>query len=162
MSLVAAVRRVAFGLVAVTLAAPQTKGPLEIKDPPPKRTDTRKEAEPPGKKEPNAPSTKEAPPGVWREVVTDAEGRVLVARGKEIAGHASVHDTPEMRPLQQAREVAAKFTDELPDYTCEQLTWLSKRDPVPRNGSSTIVSWRTWCTSKAVSTMSTLRSTTSH
>jgi hypothetical protein len=113
-------------LVTGLIASAQTKGPLEIKDPPPKRT-----SEPAAKSKP-APgnsgrsTTKHpepAPPGVWREVVTDAEGRVIQARGREIAGHASIHDTPEMMPLQKAREVTGAFSTDLPDYTCEQLTW---------------------------------------
>jgi hypothetical protein len=70
-----------------------------------------------------APAKRPAPPGVWREVVTDRDGNVIVTRGKEITGNAAAAAaSPELEPVEKAREIAWEFTDNLPDYTCEQRT----------------------------------------
>src|SRR5262245_22305123 len=73
--------------------------------------------------------SKPAPPGVWREVVTDRDGNVIVTRGHEVTGRpaSSPEATaegakPEVDPIEKAREVAWRFTENLPDYTCEQRT----------------------------------------
>jgi hypothetical protein len=86
-------------------------------------------------KEREEPRREPAPPGVYREVVTDADGRILVVRGAEVTGHQAQITSPELTPVEQAREVAWEFSRDLPDYTCEQWTWRY-------NGNKRPIQWK--------------------
>ena len=104
-------------LFTALFAVAQTKGPIEPKEPAPRRGPTIP------RDYPDPPKAEPASTGVWREVITDEDGRVIRARGNEVTGHArTATASPELDAIEIAREVAWEFSSELPDYTCEQHT----------------------------------------
>jgi len=82
----------------------------------------------PGRGETSATATPEMTPSsgppVYKEVVTDSEGRVV----EEKVGLAG----PQIDPvIEKAREVAFEWIDSLPNFLCQQITYRQQSDTKP-------------------------------
>ncbi|MEP7364899.1 MAG: hypothetical protein ABI972_16730 [Acidobacteriota bacterium] len=72
------------------------------------------------------PGTEAAPKPapIYKEIVTDADGKVVEVR----AGGAG----PKLDPvIEEAREVAFKWIESLPNFLCQQITYRSQSDTKP-------------------------------
>ena len=71
-----------------------------------------------------SPSGAAAPATVYKEIVTDADGKVV----EERAGPGG----PKLDPvIEQAREVAFQWIESLPNFLCQQITYRSQSDTKP-------------------------------
>jgi len=118
---VAAAMKMLCGVVMALSLTAQTEqeAPPKLKRGIPKqgRSETSSTAQPEMK-----PSTGPAP--VYKEIVTDAEGRVV----EEKAGPAG----PKLDPvIEKAREVAFNWIDSLPNFLCQQITYRNQSDTKP-------------------------------
>ncbi|MCC6589461.1 MAG: hypothetical protein IT168_22365 [Bryobacterales bacterium] len=111
-------------LAAMLTFAQEDTGPPRIKRGVPKGTDPRGESRP-----------ESTPIPIPREIVTDENGRVIETRGGTTATTTSASEAANapatgttatvaaIDPIDKAREVAFNFSEQLPNFFCQQVTF---------------------------------------